>query len=69
MFKYIKIGNKLNFIEKRIKTNKYNGNTEFRKYFGQLLKMDKLAESWRVRLKNGKIVVQNTIKQLIFNNY
>lgn len=62
MFKYLKIGNKLKILEKLVKTNKYKGNTGFRKYFGQLLKMDKLVESWRQSIKKDKNVVQNTKK-------
>ena len=62
MFKYLKIGNKLKILEKLVKTNKYKGNTGFRKYFGQLLKMDKLAESWRQSIKKDKNVVQNIKK-------
>ena len=62
MFKYLKIGNKLKILEKLVKTNKYKGNTGFRKYFGQLLKMDKLAESWRKSIKKDKNVVQNIKK-------
>ena len=51
MFKYLKIGNKLKILEKLVKTNKYKGNTGFRKYFGQLLKMDKLASKYKKRQK------------------